>query len=59
MHKLGQSGQFLGRNWWLLLKDELSLIRSLLKTLAKSVLMSLGLKAAASATDAAIQKKML
>ena len=48
--KIGQSGRFLGP----LLKAELSLIGNLLKPLAKSVLISLGLTAAASATDAAI-----
>ena len=54
LQKIGQSGRFLG----LLLKAELSLIGNLLKPLAKSVLISLGLTAAASATDAAIHKKM-
>ena len=50
LQKIGQSGRFLGP----LLKAELSLIGNLLKPLAKSVLISLGLTAAASATDAAI-----
>ena len=36
----------------------LSLIKSILTSLAKSVLVLLGLTAAASATDAAIQKKI-
>ena len=49
LHKIGQSGGFLG----------LPLIRNVLKPLAKSVLIPLGLTAAASATDAAIHKKML
>ena len=33
-------------------------MKNVLKTLAKSVLIQLGLRAAASATDAAIQKKV-
>ena len=33
-------------------------MKNVLKTLAKSALMPLGLSAAASATDAAIQKKL-
>ena len=59
MHKIGQSGRFLGRLLGPLLKTGLSLIRNLLKTVAKSVLIPLGLTAAAAAaTDAAIHKKM-
>ena len=41
-----------------LLKTGLSLIRSLLKLLAKSVLFPSGLTAAGSATDAAIRNKI-
>ena len=41
-----------------LLKTGLLLIRNVLKSLAKIVLAPLGLTAAASATDTAIQKKM-
>ena len=41
-----------------LLKTGLPLIGNVLKTLTKSVLIPLGLTAAASATDAAIHKKM-
>ena len=58
MHKIGQSGKFLGRLLVPLLKTGLSLIKNPLKPLAKSVLMPLGLTAAASATDTAIHKKM-
>ena len=57
MHKIGQSGGFLGRLLGPLLKTELSLIGNILKPLAKSVLLPLGLTEAASATDATIQKK--
>ena len=41
-----------------MLKTELSLIENVLKTLAKSILIPLGLTAAASARDAAIHKEM-
>ena len=41
-----------------LLKAGLSLVGNVLKPLAKSVLIPLGLTAAASTTDAAIHKKM-
>ena len=58
MHKIGQSGRFLGRLLGPLLKTGLSLIGNVPKPLAKSVLIPLGLKVAASATDAAIHKKM-
>ena len=56
--KIGQSEGFLGRLLGLLLKTGLSLVENVLKPLAKSVLIPLGLTAAASATDAAIQKKI-
>ena len=56
MHKIGQSGGFLGRRLGSLLKSELLWIGNVLKPLAKSVLIPLGLTAA-SATDAAIHKK--
>ena len=58
MHKIGQSGGFLGRLLGPLLKTGLPLIGNVLKPLAKSVLIPLGLTAAASATDTAIHKKM-
>ena len=57
MHEIGQSGGFLGRPLRQLLKTGLSLILNVLKPLGKSVLISLGLTAAESATDAAIHKK--
>ena len=57
MHKIGQSGGFLGRRLGPLIKTGLSLIGNALKSLAKSVLTPLGLTAAA-ATDAAIHKKL-
>ena len=59
LHKIGQSGRFLGRRLGPLLKIGLSLMKNTLKQLAKSVLISLELTAAASATDAAIHKKCL
>ena len=59
MHKKGQSGGFLGRLLGPSLKTGLPLIENELKPLAKSVLIPLGLTAAASATDPAIYKKSL
>ena len=56
MHKIRQSGGFLGRCLGPLLKTGLSLIGNVLKPLAKSFLILLGLTAAA--TDAVIHKKM-
>ena len=58
LHKIGQSGGFLGRLLGQLLKTGLPLIGNVLKPLAKSVLMPLVLTAAASATDEVIHKKM-
>ena len=58
MHKIGQSGEFLGRLLGSLLKTGFPLIKNVLKPLAKSVLIPLGLTAAASATDVAIKKKI-
>ena len=58
LHKVGQSGGFSRKILGPLLKTELSLIENVLKTLAKSILMPLGLTAAASARDAGIHKKM-
>ena len=58
LHKTGQSRGFLGRPVGPLLKTGLPLIGNVLKPLAKSVLIPFGLTAAASATDAAIHKKM-
>ena len=53
-----QSGGFLGRRLGPLLKTVLPLIKNVTKPLAKSVLIPLGLTAAASA-DAGIHKKIL
>ena len=52
-----QSGGFLGRLLGLLLKTGLHLIKNVIKPLAKSALVPLGLTAAASAADAGIHKK--
>ena len=57
MHKIGQSGEFLVRILRPLLKIGLPLMKNVLEPLAKSVLIPLRLTAA-SATDAAIHKKM-
>ena len=54
-----QSGGFLGKLSGPLLKTGLPLIKSVIKLLAKSVLIPLGLTAAASAADAGIHKKTL
>ena len=55
--KIGQSGWFLDRLLGPLLKTGLPLIGNVLKPLAESVLLPLGLTAAASGTDAIIQSK--
>ena len=55
--KIIQPGEFLGRLLGPLLKTRLPLIKNVIKPLAKSVLIPLGLTAAASAIDAEIQKK--
>ena len=59
LSKMIQSGGFLGRLLGPLLKTGLPLIKNLIKPLAKSVLIPLGLNAAASAADAGIHKKFL
>ena len=56
LSKMIQSGRFLGRLLGPLLKTGLPLMKSVTKPLAKSVLMLLGLTAAASAADAGIHK---
>ena len=58
MHKIGQSGGYLSRILGPLLKTGLPLMKNVLKPLAKNVLISWGLTAAASTTDAAIHEKM-
>ena len=59
LSKLIQSGGFLGRLLGTLLKTGLPLIKSVIKPLAKSVLIPLGATAAADAADAGIHKKIL
>ena len=57
LSKMIQSGGFIGRLLGPLLKTGLPLMKSVIKPLAKSVLIPLGLTAAASAADAGIHKK--
>ena len=59
LSKMIQSGGFLGRLLGPLLKTGLPLMKSVIKPLAKSVLIPLGLTAAASAADAGMHKKIL
>ena len=59
LSKMIQSGGFLGRLFGPLLKTGLPLTSNVIKPLAKSVLIPLGLTAAASAADAGIHKKIL
>ena len=59
LSKMIQSGGFHGTLLGPLLKTELPLIKNVIKPLAKSVLILLGLNAAASAADAGINKKIL
>ena len=54
-----QSGGFLGRLLGPLLKTGLPLMKNVIKPLAKSVLIPLGLTAAASAADTGIHNKIL
>ena len=54
-----QSGRFLGRLLGPLLTTGLPLMKNVIKQLAKSVFISLGLTAAASAADAGIHTKIL
>ena len=57
LSKMIQSGGLLGRRPGPLLKTGLPLIKNVIKSLAKSILILLGLTAAASAADAGIHKK--
>ena len=59
LSKMIQSGGFLGRLLGPLLKTGLPLIKNVIKPLAKSVLIPLGLTAAASVVDGGIRKKIL
>ena len=58
LHKIWQSDGFIGRLLGPLLENGLPLMNNVLKPLAKSVLIPLGFTTVASATDAAIHKKM-
>ena len=58
LHEIGQWGGFIGRLLRPLLKTALPLMKNVLKSLARNLLVPLGLIAAASATDAAIHRKM-
>ena len=57
MQKIGQSGEFLSKILGPLLETISSLMKNVLNPLAKSILIPLGLTAAAAATDAPIYKK--
>ena len=59
LSKMIQSGGILGKLLGPLLKTGLSLIKNVITPLAKSVLIPLGLTAAASAADAGIHEKIL
>ena len=59
LSKMIHSGRFLGRLLGPLLKTGLPIIKNVIKPLAKSVLIPLGLTAAASTADAEIHKKIL
>ena len=59
LSKMIQSGGFLGKLLGPLLKTGLPLMKSVITPLAKSVLIPLGLTAAAAAADAGIHKKIL
>ena len=57
LSKKRQLGGFLGRLLGPLLRTRLPLMKSVIEPLAKSVLILLGLTAAASAADAGVHKK--
>ena len=59
LKKMIQSGGFLGKGLGSLLKTGLPLMKNVVKPLAKSILIPLGLTAVASAADAGIHKKIL
>ena len=59
LSKMIQSGGFLGRLLGPLLKTGLLLMKNVIKSLTKSVLIPLGLTASASAADAGMHKKIL
>ena len=59
LHKIRQSGGFLDKHLGPLVKTGLPLTGNVLKPLTKRVLITLGVTAAASATDAAVHEKMV
>ena len=59
LSKMIQSGRFLGRLLGPILKTGLPLIKNVIKPLVKSVLIPLGLNAAASTADSGIHKGVL
>ena len=59
LNKIVQSGRFLGRLLEPLLKAGLSLMKNVVKTLAKSVLIPLGFTPAASAKEQPFKRKFL
>ena len=59
LSKMIKSGRFLGRLLGPLLKTRLPLMKNVIKPLAKSVLIPLGLTAAASVADGGIHKRIL
>ena len=59
INKIIQSGEFLSKLVGPLLKTGLPLIKNVIKPLPKSVLIPLGLTAAASTADAGIHKKIV
>ena len=59
LSKMTQSGGFLGRLLGPLLKTWLPLIKNVIKPLAKSILIPIGIIAAVSAANAGILKKIL
>ena len=59
MHKVGQPGGFLGKFLEPLLKTGLPLMKNAFKPLAKSILIPIGLTAAAAVTNVAIHKNMI
>ena len=59
LYKIGQSGRFSCRLLEPLLKAGLPLRKNVLKSLVKSILIPLGLTAAALATNATIHQKMV
>ena len=57
LSKMIQSERYIGRLLWPLLKIGLSLLKNVIKSFAKDVLIPLGLTAAATEADGGIHKK--